>query len=100
MAKDIVNKYLEDKAQVSRSLDYLEKNGYLNCNSNMTKRYNAIYTLTEKGLEVASYVSRQINNVFDKAAVGISNSEKEALYKNLELICNNLDLIIKENKND
>ena len=49
-SKDLCERCEEDKATISRSLCYLEKNGYLICQSDSKKRYNALFELTEKGI--------------------------------------------------
>ena len=46
----------EDKAAVSRSLEYLEENGYLTCGDGDGKRYKALLRLTEKGQAVGRRV--------------------------------------------
>lgn len=47
---DLCEKCEEDKATISRSLEYLETNGYLTCESKNAKRYKSPLVLTEKGL--------------------------------------------------
>ena len=53
-ATDIVEKCDEDKATISRSLEYLEKEGYLIRNG---KRYNSIIELSEKGRMTEEQIS-------------------------------------------
>ena len=50
-ATDLCERCEEDKATVSRSLEYLENNGYLICESKSAKRYKSPLTLTDKGLD-------------------------------------------------
>ena len=47
-ATDLCDRCEEDKATISRSLDYLEKNGYIICNSKYAKRYKSPLILTDK----------------------------------------------------
>ena len=56
-ATDLCERCEEDKATISRSLDYLEKNGYLICESYGTKRYKSAFNLTDKGLETGKKLS-------------------------------------------
>ena len=65
-AKELCDICDEDKAAISRALDYLETNGYLTCDSKTTKRYKSPITLTEKGMIVASKVNEKINRVLDE----------------------------------
>ena len=39
-ASELVEMCDEDKAAISRTLDYLEQNGYIICDSKLKKRYN------------------------------------------------------------
>ena len=41
----------EDKATISRSLDFLEENGYVYCESKNVKRYKNPLLLTEKAID-------------------------------------------------
>ena len=42
----------EDKAAVSRSLDYLEKGGYITCESGAGRRYRTPLHLTERAEQI------------------------------------------------
>jgi DNA-binding MarR family transcriptional regulator len=92
-AKDIVDYYLEDKGQVSRSLDFLEKNGYIVCESTAQKRYNAYYYLTDKGKEIAKYVEEKIDEIVFKVSDSLSEKERIVMYKCLSTISKNLEKI-------
>ena len=48
-AGELCDRCDEDKAAISRSLDFLEKEGYLVCDSSARKRYRSPLRLTEKG---------------------------------------------------
>lgn len=48
-AAELCERCDEDKAAISRSLDDLEKNGYITCASGAGKRYKSPLRLTEKG---------------------------------------------------
>ena len=83
----------EDKAAVSRALDYLETNGYLTCDSKTIKRYKSPITLTEKGRFVASKVNEKVNRVLEEASLGLSEENRINFYKSLTLISENLEKI-------
>lgn len=55
-ATDLCERCEEDKATVSRSLDYLENGGYLVCESKSAKRYKSPLRLTEKGKEIGNHL--------------------------------------------
>ena len=59
-SKELCEHCEEDKATISRSLDYLEKNGYLVCKSDSKKRYNAPFELTERGMRAGKRISERI----------------------------------------
>ena len=65
-ATDLCDRCEEDKAAVSRALDYLETNGYLTCETKSQKRYRSPLTLTEKGREVGFEIAQKINRVLDE----------------------------------
>lgn len=48
-AAELCERCDEDKAAISRSLDDLEKNGYITCASGAGKRYKSPLRLTERG---------------------------------------------------
>ena len=64
-ATDLCERCEEDKATISRALDYLETNGYIICESKSAKRYKSPLFLTEKGNEVGKKISDKINSVLD-----------------------------------
>ena len=65
----------EDKAAVSRSIEYLEENGYLVCVNRTRKRYKAPLALTEKGIEVAKLAGIP-NEVIRRAKEVLASVEK------------------------
>jgi len=92
-ATELCERCEEDKATISRSLDYLEKNGYLESIS--AKRYKAPLTLTEKGKEVGKKIVGKIERVLDELSVGMTEEERTAFYRNLAVISDGLDAICK-----
>ena len=60
-ATELCEKCEEDKATISRALDYLEKNGFVLCESKSAKRYKSPLTLTEKGMVVAEKITSKVN---------------------------------------
>ena len=94
-ATDLCEKCEEDKATISRSLDYLEKNGYITCDSKSVKRYKSPLVLTEKGKEVAQKISDKVNFVLDEISVELTEQERVEFYKSLAVISDGLDSICK-----
>ena len=86
----------EDKASISRSLDYLEKNDFIKCDSDAKKRYRSLLELTPKGVNVAKIITEKIDLILDEASSGLSDEERIVLYRSLELISKNLDNICEK----
>lgn len=95
-ATDLCERCEEDKATISRTLDFLETNGYLVCNSKCAKRYNSALSLTDKGTEVAKKITDKINRVLDSVSIGLTEEERLNFYKSLATISNSLDRLSKE----
>ena len=94
-ATELCERCAEDKATISRSLDYLEKNGYLTCPSKSAKRYKSPLILTEKGREAGKKISDKIDQVLDAVSEGLSDEERTAFYRSLSIISNNIEAITK-----
>ena len=86
----------EDKANLSRTLDALEEQGYISCISESSRRYRSPYILTEKGLSLGDYIFERINMVLAKSSDGISPEELEIMYSCLDRVSSNLFRICEE----
>ena len=89
-AKELCDICDEDKASISRSIDYLEKNEFLLCNSTLKKRYKSALELTDKGKAVAEKIASIIESMLDRASTGMSEDERLVMYKSLNTVCDNL----------
>ena len=85
-ATDLCERCEEDKATISRSLDYLEKNGYLICETKSVKRYKSPLILTEKGELVGKKISEKIDRVLEDISVGLTEEERTQFYRSLSII--------------
>ena len=94
-ATDLCERCEEDKATISRALDYLEQNGYLTGESRNTKRYKNPLVLTEKGRLVGEKISQKIDGVLEQTSVGLSDEELAAFYRGLSIISDNLENLSK-----
>ena len=86
----------EDKANVSRSIEYLEDAGYVRCESNNHKRYKSHFQLTEKGNEVALGIYNRIKSILSKAGEGMTEENRRIMYDCLKCVNNNLQEIEDE----
>ena len=94
-ATDLCERCEEDKATISRALDYLEKNEYLTRES---KRYKSPLVLTEKGREVGKKIADKINGILNAISVELSEEERTAFYRSLSIISESLDAVSKSGK--
>lgn len=92
-AKELCDICEEDKANISRSIKYLEETGYLHCHSKHQKRYQSPLALTEKGREIGKQLVEKIDSILDKASQGLSEEHRAIFYKSFALIANNLQKI-------
>ena len=95
-AKELCDICDEDKAAMSRSIDYLEKNDFIKCDSNAKKRYNASFYLTEKGIKISKLICEKIDKILNKASETLSEENRQILYKSLSLINDNLQKICND----
>ena len=92
-ATELCEKCGEDKATISRALDYLEKNEFITCLSPNTKRYKSPLVLTEKGSIVGKKIADKIDGVLDQISVGLTEEERQSFYRYLSIISNSLEAI-------
>lgn len=90
-ATELCERCEEDKATISRAVDFLEENGFCFCESKSAKRYNSPIMLTEKGRLVGEEINNKINRILDEVGIGLSNEERIEFYRCLTIICDNLE---------
>lgn len=90
-AAELCERTEEDKAAVSRSLEYLEAQGYLMAADQGAKRYKCPLHLTEKGRIIGQAVAEKVSRIAGEASSGISESERENMYRSLTQICDRLE---------
>ena len=89
-AKELCDICEEDKANVSRALDYLQTNGYLVRQNEENKKYKSHLALTEMGRGVAGKIADTIDRILEEAGEGISDADREIMYRSLFQISTNL----------
>ena len=85
----------EDKAAVSRSLDFLEENGFIFCENEMRKRYKSPFQLTQKGLEAGQKLVAKVDRIIEAASQGLAE-DRNTMYRGLAIISENLLRICDE----
>ncbi len=94
-ATDLCERCEEDKATISRALDYLDRNGYITREVESSKRYKSPLLLTDKGLEVGKKIADKIDSVLDAISGGLTEEERIAFYRSLSIISESLNTVSK-----
>ncbi len=97
-ATDLCERCEEDKATISRAIEYLESNGYITCETKNTKRYKSPLCLTEKGCEAGKKIADKINGVLAAISDGLTEQERVAFYRSLSIISDSLENISKNSE--
>ena len=97
-ATDLCERCEEDKATISRAVDYLESNGFLTCESKNAKRYKSPLILTEKGNEAGKKIADKISGVLDAISDGLTDEERVEFYRSLSIISESLEAVSKNSK--
>ncbi len=99
-ATELCERCEEDKATISRGLDYLETNGYLTCESQHTKRYKSPLILTQSGIEAGKKIADKIADVLQQISVGMTEEERVAFYRSLAVISDSLEQVSGNRKEE
>ena len=83
----------EDKAAISRAVDYLSKEGYVICEGAALKKYKSPVLLTQKGAEVSKAIAGRVDSIIAAASEGLIDEDREVFNKSLDLISGNLQKI-------
>ena len=92
-ATELCERCEEDKATISRALDFLEDKGFIECLSKAAKRYKSPLYLTEKGKEAGKKVFDAVDRVLDEVGIGLTDEKRKDFYAYLTVISDNLDNI-------
>lgn len=92
-ATDLVKLTLEDKAAISRALSGMRQMGYVDYNSSS---HNAPVRLTQKGVELAAYISTRIASAVDAGSENFTPEQRDFFYKSLISISEKLEKYYNE----
>ena len=92
-ATELCERCEEDKATISRSLDFLEEKGFITCESKSPKRYKSPLYLTDKGREVAKSIYDKVSMVLNEVGASLTDEERATFYKHLTIISNDLERV-------
>ncbi len=94
-AGELCERCEEDKATISRALDYLETNGFLVREPEPARRYKSPIILTPKGTEAGRRVAERIAYVLEETGSALSEEDRVAFYRSLKIISDRLDAILR-----
>ena len=97
-ATELCERCEEDKATISRSLDYLETQGLILCESKSAKRYKSPLRLTEKGKEIGEKIAEKVNFVLNSISLDLTEEERISFYRSLQIISNHLEQVCQDLK--
>ena len=87
----------EDKATISRAVDYLETNGFLRRDVD-AKRYKSPLLLTEKGREAGKRIAERISGILETVSHDLTEEERVAFYRSLSTISSRLEAIVQNSE--
>ena len=87
----------EDKATISRALDYLETNGFL-LRGTSAKRYKSPLLLTEKGRDAGKRIAEKIGSILETVSHALTEKERIEFYRCLSTISRSLEAIVQNNE--
>ncbi len=99
-AKELCDICDEDKANISRSVKYLEEQGYLYSHSKGQKRYQTPLELTLRGKEIAAQIAEKIDRVLQQVGEVLSEGDRAVFYRSLTLITDHLQGICDSYANE
>lgn len=97
-ATDLCERCEEDKATVSRALEYLEDNGFITCETQTGKRYKSRLILTDKGCEAGRKIAQKIDDVLCEISDSLSEEERAAFYRSLSIISRRLEEVAQKSE--
>ena len=94
-ATDLCERCEEDKATISRALEYLEKSGCIVRDVEGTKRYKSPIGLTEKGRVIGQKIADKVNGILDAVSDCLTEEERINFYHSLTAISDGLEAVSK-----
>lgn len=98
-ASELATRAMISRSLISREIENLLENGYIQMQKNSKGKrmnYNALISLTEKGVELAKNVSKKGMEVQSRVNQGISEEDLIIFYSTLEKLQNNLKTLSEE----
>ena len=94
---DLCERCEEDKATISRALDFLEANGYIIRDVDSARRYKSPIVLTDKGRKTGKKISERIEGILNAIRDSLTEEERTDFYRCLSIVSNSLDTLTNNN---
>ena len=95
-AKELCDATGEDKSAISRALEYLENEGFIQNELDDGRKYKNPYALTQKGLEIVTHLGDEIDESIACAGEGLTDEDRDVMYRSLQIVNNNLKEICQK----
>ena len=86
-ASELCKLTLEDKGAISRAIDLLKGNGYVE----YTTGYNSLISITEEGRKIGLFIAQKASKAVDAGGKDLTDEEREAFYTSLNSIVDKLE---------
>ncbi|MBQ8815506.1 MAG: winged helix-turn-helix transcriptional regulator [Lachnospiraceae bacterium] len=86
----------KDKADVSRMMSIMEKKGLVTKEGSNQNRYGGVWKLTPEGKAAAEYVRERARLAVELGGKGLTEEDRAAFYRAMELIVSNLQKMSEE----
>lgn len=87
----------EDKATISRAVDYLETNGFLLRDTGV-KRYKSPLLLTNKGRDAGKRIAEKIGGILETISHALTENGRIEFYRCLSTISRSLEAIVQNSE--
>ncbi|WP_158826146.1 MarR family winged helix-turn-helix transcriptional regulator [Mucilaginibacter lacusdianchii] len=88
--QEIADELMRDKSSVLRTVNYLEKAGYVKIELDSNDKRKKLVMLTEAGTSLAERMAQEAYNVDDKMFANLSTAEKLILTELLDKVTTNI----------
>lgn len=85
-----------DKADVSRTMNTMEKKGFVRKENTNNNLYRARMVLTEEGRKAAESINDRVGIAVELGGKGLSDEQRKNFYYALDLIAANLQKIVED----
>ena len=95
-AAELCERCEEDKAAVSRAIDHLKSEGFIEHCANGAKPYKCPLVLTKKGEQAGDAIAQKIATVLREIDDSLTDEQRAAFYQSLAAVSDRLSAIASE----